>query len=79
MHKNIPSSNIGLIGLGLECDFVLVGKICVDGISCYETIWKKIKMKIKSEEERNRLLVELLYDYHFRVSQSSILEKYHCE
>ena len=34
---------------------------------------------MKNEEEKNQLLVELLYIYHFYISESLILEHYHCE
>ena len=36
-------------------------------------------MKIKNEEEKNQLLVELCYKYHFYTNESSILEDHHCE
>ena len=38
-----------------------------------------MKIKMKKEEEKNELLVELFYKYHFHISESSILEHYHCE
>ena len=36
-------------------------------------------MKMKNEEEKNQLLVELVYNYHFHISETSILEHDHCE
>ena len=34
---------------------------------------------MKNEEEKNQLLVELCYKYHFYMSETSILEDHHCE
>ena len=34
---------------------------------------------MKNEEEKNRLLVELCYNYHFHMGDSSILDYHHCE
>ena len=34
---------------------------------------------MKKEEEKNQLLVELLYIYHFSGGESLILEDCHCE
>ena len=36
-------------------------------------------MKMKKEKEKNQLLVELSYIYHFSIDESSILEHYRCE
>ena len=36
-------------------------------------------MKMKNQEEKNRLLVELCYNYHFHMGDSSILDHHHCE
>ena len=36
-------------------------------------------MKMKNEEEKNQLLVELVYNYHFHISETSILQHGHCE
>ena len=36
-------------------------------------------MKMKNEEEKNQLLVELCYKYHFHMSEISILEDHYCE
>ena len=34
---------------------------------------------MKNEEEKIKLLLELLYIYHFSLKEYSILEHYHCE
>ena len=40
---------------------------------------KVLKIRMKIEEEKNQLLVELLNIYHFYASEYLILEHYHCE
>ena len=69
-----------LIEFELNCDFVLVEKIFLSGIlSNKKKKGKNWKMKMKNEEEKNQLLVELCYNYHFHRSDSSILDHHHCE
>ena len=70
-----------MIGFELKCDFVLVENIFVSGIHIitWKFVEKILKMKMKNEEEKNQLPVELFYNYHFHISESSILEHYHCE
>ena len=69
-----------MIEFELNHDFVLTEKIFLSGIlSNNKKSEKNWKMKMKSEEEKNQLLVELCYNYHFHSSDSLILDHHHCE
>ena len=68
-----------MIEFELNCDFVLAEKIILSGILSNKKIEKNWKMTMKNEEEKNQLLVELCYNYHFHSSDSLILDHLHCE
>ena len=69
-----------MIEFELNCDFVLAEKIFLSGIlSNKKKMEKSRKMKMKNEEEKNQLLVELCYNYLFHRSYSLILDHHHCE
>ena len=57
----------------LDSDFMLVEKIIVSGIISN----KKSLKKFENEEEKNQLLVELSYKYHFHKKNYSIIEHYY--
>ena len=61
----------------LECDFALVEKIFVSRSLSYKNLLKKkSKIKMKNEEEKMQLLIELLYIYHLSIRESLIFQHY---
>ena len=61
-----------------ELWFCVRWKKFLSGISWNKKDWEKMKNE-NEKEEKNQLLVELCYNYHFHRSDSSILDHNHCE
>ena len=68
-----------MIEFELNCDFVLIEKIFLSGILSNKKSWKKIEKWKWKMKKKTQLLVELCYNYHFSMSDSSILDYRHCE